>query len=488
MSNVKNSIKSNIAYNSFYEVLIIIIPLIVSPYISRVLRTEGIGLYSFTFAVANYFKRAAMLGISKYGNRSIALVKEEEGLRRKRFWEIYTIQFISSFTCLLLYGCYLLLFNTRGASSYYQALFVLSSMFDVGWYYFGNEKFKPVIILNAISKLLYLSLTFFFVRKIDDVNKYITIMALSYLIPNVILFANVIIHVKLKITFSLELKESLKGVLLLFIPVIAVTIYKSMDKLMLGIICETAYENGIYENAEKILHVPIAVISAVSTVLMPRMTKLYRDKDNEKADSLMISTVRYAAFIGIASAFGLAGVSEIFSNVYWGAGFEECAVLLTMFAISIPFMSFAEIIRTQYIIPQKHDIIYIVAVCSGAVINFSINLLLIPFLGAEGAVIGTIVAETVVCVYQAYKVTKFLPIRQYVREFIIYLMPGVIMYIFLRLFCTNVHHTIFNLVISVVFGACVYIFFSMVMLRFTHKEQYEHLKGLLIKILKLSRT
>ncbi|WP_444195881.1 oligosaccharide flippase family protein, partial [Catenibacterium sp.] len=65
---MKNSVKKNLLYQSFYEIIIIILPLLTSPYISRVLGAENLGIFSYTYSVAYYFQLLGMLGIKFYGN------------------------------------------------------------------------------------------------------------------------------------------------------------------------------------------------------------------------------------------------------------------------------------------------------------------------------------------------------------------------------------------------------------------------------------
>lgn len=50
-------------YNVVYQILLIILPLITTPYISRILGSEGLGTYTYTYTIANYFMLAAMLGV-----------------------------------------------------------------------------------------------------------------------------------------------------------------------------------------------------------------------------------------------------------------------------------------------------------------------------------------------------------------------------------------------------------------------------------------
>mgnify|MGYP003231252685 CR=1 FL=1 len=50
----KKSIAVNYILNTTYQILILIVPLITTPYISRVLGAEGIGVYSYTYSVVSY--------------------------------------------------------------------------------------------------------------------------------------------------------------------------------------------------------------------------------------------------------------------------------------------------------------------------------------------------------------------------------------------------------------------------------------------------
>ena len=452
----KARIGENIIYSSISEILVIIVPLIVSPHVSRALGVEGIGIYSFSLAIANYFSRAALLGGAKYGNRSIALDSNKPDERRATFWAIYSVQFCSTIICVSIYSLYILFFARSNLPAILQYLYIFTSLFSVSWYFHGREEFKITVLVSSLCRLAYLTASLTLIDGTEDVNLYIIFAALSHLVPAMILFFIAICREKFVKPSAEKIKTALKGMLILFIPVIAVTIYKSMDKLMIGIICETSFENGIYENAEKILHVPIALISAVSAVLMPRMTALFRDSRENKANTLIFRTVKYSAFMSIACAFGLAAISTMFSVVYWGQDFYRCGELLTTFAISIPFMSFAEILRTQFIIPKKHDRIYIVAVCGAAVANLIINSLLIPRMGAEGAVIGTIVSEAAVCIYQAFMIRRDLPILKYTLQYFKCFIPGIPMFIVLRYLMNTMEYSVKNLLLLTAIGGMIY--------------------------------
>ena len=80
---------------------------------------------------------------------------------------------------------------------------------------------------------------------------------------------------------KIELKDILvhfKGVCFLFIPVLAFGIYKVMDKTMLGALGSIT-QLGYYENAEKVMNIPAAIIAALGTVMLPRIANLYAENN-----------------------------------------------------------------------------------------------------------------------------------------------------------------------------------------------------------------
>ena len=259
---MKSEIKKNFIYNVAYQILVLIIPFITLPYISRVLGTLGVGIYSYTYSIVYYFMIFCMLGVAKYGNRSIAKARDNKEQLSKTFKEIYIMQLITSSIMLVIYIIYLIIFkNEYLRVAILQALYVLSCAFDINWFFFGIEKFKITVTRNTIIKILSLVLVFIFVKEQDDVWIYTLILAGTTLLSQIIIwpFLKKYINLKIKVRFK-DIKKHFKNNLKMFLPVIAVAIYTMMDKTMLGIFSGVD-EVGIYENAYKIYSVPISYSS-----------------------------------------------------------------------------------------------------------------------------------------------------------------------------------------------------------------------------------
>lgn len=215
----------------------------------------------------------------------------------------------------------------------------------------------------------------------------------------------------------------LRSELLLFIPVIAVSLYKMMDKVMLGQM-STITQVGYYESTEKIINIPLGVITALGTVMLPRMSNLVAKGHAKESRQYIYNSMLFAVFLASAMCFGIAGTASDLVPVFLGKEYLPCILLLQAMAPTVLFIAWANVIRTQYLIPNKMDRSYIISVVLGAIVNLVINGLLIPRLDAMGAVIGTICAEGSVCLCQTLMVQQELEIKRYLRDALPMLLIG----------------------------------------------------------------
>lgn len=428
----KSSIKKNFAYQMIYEILILILPFVTSPYIARVIGAGGLGIYSYSYSVAYYFVLFSMLGLKNYGNRAIARSRDNQDELNIVFSNMLALHVSVSLICTLIYVVYALMLKDDQVYALIQTAYVLSGLFDISWFFFGIEKFKLTVTRNVIIKILNVSCVFIFVKDASDLWKYCVIMAAGQLISQISLWMPLRKYVKLvKPSWSL-MKTHIKPMLILFIPAIAVSLYKYMDKIMLGSLADKE-QLGFYENAEKVANIPMTIISSFGTVMLPKMSNLATKSDNQTASYYMSVSMKYVMCLAFALAFGLAGVGTVFAPVFWGEEFVPSGGLIMGLSITLPFISFANVIRTQYLIPHQKDKEYLSSVVSGAVINLCLNWMLIPRLGAMGATFGTISAEVVVCLIQCFVVRKELPLLSYLKSSIAFLvfsagMFGVVYY------------------------------------------------------------
>lgn len=468
-STKKTNVVTNIFYQISYELFAMLLPLFTAPFISRILGADMLGVYSYSRTLATYFGLFGMLGVKNYGNREISRHRDDKDLNLW-FWSIYAVQFFASLAMLVLYIGYTIFFVVDNqVIAAVQSILIVDSMLDISWFLFGMEQFKKTTTCSTIVKLLTTTAVFLLVREPGDLLEYCLIMGGGVFINQFMLwyYARQAIG---KPVFNL--KRSLahgKPMLILFIPVIAVSLYTMMDKLMLGAM-STKAQLGFYEAAEKIILCASSVITAFGTVMMPRMTKLFSDGNVRESQRYMKLSVEAVMAGSFAISLGILSVSRLFAPIFWGKDFASCAYILSALALSIPFSGFANVIRMQYLIPNGMDRAYIVSVILGAVSNLIANSLLISIYGALGAALGTVIAEGIVCIAQCFAVRKRISLQKYLNCIVPFGVAGLIMAAAVRVIDHVAIVTIPWLLIEIFVGSIVYCSLSLLYLYYTRNE------------------
>lgn len=455
MKNTK--LKQNFVFNFIYQILVFLIPLITTPYVSRVLTAEGIGKYSYSYSIAYYFVMFTMLGISNYGTRNIAKLRNDKEKLSEFACNGICLKFFIGIALLLVYLAFCI--YKRDLITLIFAIYIVSALFDITWIFFGLEEFKITVIRSIIIKIIATLSIFIFIDSKEDIYIYTLIMTSE------ILFSQLYLWKYIK-RFIIFLKPSFKGMkeqiipnLILFIPVISVSLYKMMDKTMLGMISGNV-EVGYLESSVKIMAIPVGFIVALGTVMLPRISNLHAENNMDEINDYFSKGIQFSAIVSSLLSFGIVGVAKEFVPLYFGSGFDKCISLFYILLPTCIFQSIANVVRTQYLIPFNKDEIYIKSVSLGAVSNLIINLLLIPKFDSIGAAIGTFIAEFLVCWYQCFKIKKDIDIFLFIKKALPSLLIAIIMasiLIFINIDCG----LLMNLFIKIVLGGVFYISLSL---------------------------
>ena len=422
--------KRNIGYSIIYKVVSMIVPLVTSPYLSRTLGPDKTGEYNYISSIAFYFFYFAMLGVNDYGNREVARARESKEKLSDTFWQIYYMQFFLTIVSTLIYFMvvqiylrdYLLVGMLTG-------LYVLSAAIDINWFLYGCEKFKYCSIVFLLQKICVLFGIIIFVKEQSDLWKYALIVN-----GNLIAFTLLFWPIAIRETYfrKPDFKAIIRHIrpnLVLFLPIIASSIYNQMDKIMMGGHGSKA-EIGFYSFAENIINVFISVAVAVNAVMLPKSSLLVEKGDDKTRNRLLYKTSYFMNAINIGIVFGTLSISYYLIPWYLGPKYVESARLLNILVPTVFLIGVSGIVRSQFLIPNRDDSIYITSILGGAIINFLLNLYMIPHYGATGASITTIVAYGVVLVIQGYYTRKQINYMKIVIESVPFLLFGVIMFLF----------------------------------------------------------
>lgn len=448
---------SNLAYQSVFQILLMIIPLVTIPYVSRILGSANIGIYSFTFTIAYYFSVFSMLGIEQYGNRTIAQKSKSESERNTVLSELIVCHCIIAALTTIVYYLFVFFSITADYKTIYyiQGIYILSSVFDVNWYFWGMENYRITVTRNLIIKALTVISIFCFVKTKEDLPVYTWILSLSALVSQVYLWFYLPKLTINKAVFVSSFRH-IRPLLVFFTAIVAAHLYRLIDKTMLG-----AYEYfddlGCYEYADKLIRLPLAFITAFGTIMLSRISILSASKKFRLIRLYLYYSSIFVVFASCMMAFGLASISRQFIPLFLGADFLQSIAILNILSLSIPLVAWNNFVRTQVLIPNHRDAVYSMAVIVGAVVNFILNFLLIPRCRATGAAVATFISYLFVLAIQTYPLITFkiISIKKLIVHFPFSIACGLTIYCLNRVIGIYLGEQTIAVVIQISLGAII---------------------------------
>lgn len=472
----KHSATKNYIFNMIYQVFLLIVPLVLTPYISRVLGSEGIGQYSFSYSIISYFVLFGAFGFTYYAQREIARFQNDKYNQSKVFWEMLLCR---NFTVIIAIGLNLLFALTNLYGDYkilmlIMSINVFSVFFDISFFFQGNEEFGTIVFLTMIIKLIGIVSIFLFVKSSDDVWLYALINSA------IILFSSLILWVKLpKYLVKVKIKEfnisrHILPSIRLFIPTIAVSVYTILDRTLIGLLVEgettkvledgtekiiklSDIQNGYYEQSEKMVKLLLTVLTSLGAVMIPKNSFYFKIHDYEMVKNNINKAINFVLFFGFPIMFGIMAIANNFSPWFFGDGYDEVPLIIMVFSPLIMAIGLNNVLGIQYLLPAGKDNIYTISVIIGSIVNLILNLILIKAYGALGAAIASVIAETCILIFQIIYLRKEFNFKKYILPFIKYLIIGGIMFTVVYLLSLKVFApSILNTIILVAIGAGIY--------------------------------
>ena len=495
----KKSIGKNYIYNLIYQLFLLIVPIIVTPYVARVLGDEGSGKYSFSFSLLTYFTLFANLGFSTYAQREIAKYQGDKEKQSKLFWEILVSRFIPTLITLLIY--FILIGLGVFGENYTTLMLILAInivavFFDIAFFFQANEEFGKMVINNIIIKAFSFIAIFIFVKTQEDLWKYALIQSITVLFGFLVLWVHLPKSLqKVSIKDIHPLKHLLPAIIL-FLPTIATSVYTSLDKTLIGLlvpgeIVETLpdgtqviikladIENGNYEYAEKLVKMALTVITSLGSVMIPRNTKYFAEGKLELVKENIYKSSKFVFIIGIPLVLGCIVIADNLIPWYLGSEYTKASSLMKLLSPLILFIGFSNVFGLQYLIPSGQDKKYMIAIVAGALLNLSLNLILIKYYQGYGAAIATIVAELFVSVLMCLFARKNIKFLKILFSSWKYFIAGTVMFVGCYFLARKLDPSILNTFLIAGLGVLLYI-----LLLFVFQDLYflQNIKMLLKKI------
>lgn len=408
---MRDNIKKNYIYNLCYQILIVIIPIVMTPYISRILGATNLGVYDYCLSISTLIVTFSLIGIGNYGNRQVAYTRNNKENLSKTFFEILAAQFFLGVITLLIFAivCY---FNKIYLKHLVVFLaWIMASILDCTWLYLGVEDMKYTVAKNTIAKLLFVIGTFIFIRDKSDLSIYIFLFGISVLIANLLAYTQVKKYVN-KCSISLKnICIHIRNSFILFIPTVTTQIFLSIDKLILGRLGDNISNVSIYSNADKIIQIPLSLITVMNVVMMPRIANEFSKNNKDKIKNYLINSAEIAIFMAFPICMGLFIISDNFIPWFLGDEFLKSIIALKLLTPIVIGNTLIGISANQYFIATNQNKILISSSISSTIINLTLDIALVPQYGVKGICIATVLSMMVTVIIQYYYMSKQLEIK-----------------------------------------------------------------------------
>ena len=419
----------NYFYNMLYQVLTLIIPIITAPYLARTLQATANGINNYTSSIVYWFTLIGMLGITLYGNKEIAKVRDNKEKLSKKFWEIFTLQFLSNLISLITFYVIFGIANVDYKTILLiQGLSIFSVMFDVSWFYYGMENIKRVTLRNIVVKILSVISIFIFIKNPEDLALYVFLSVGFSILGQLILWLDLRHYILFKKVHFKDTISHLKPSILLFVPQIAISIYSTLDKTMLGMIVSDVAEVGFYSKAQQFVNMFLFVITSIGTVMMPRIVNLNANNQKKEGLRYVNNAFDLVMLLAFPMAFGLAAIAPYFINWFLTPEFAKTSDLMMILCPMIIASSLTNVLGIQLLIPMEKTKQYTQSVAISAIVNFVLNLFLIKYFNSYGAAVSTIIAEYLVLIIQMIYTREYINFKSKILPASKYMLFSVIMF------------------------------------------------------------
>ena len=397
----------NYAYNLSYQLLVIILPIITTPYVTRIFSSDDLGTYGYFSSIVTYFILLATLGVANYGTKVISGHRKDID---KNFWGIYSLQLGATIFSIFLYCVlYIFLQFMHNPVALILGLSLLSKGLDISWLFQGLEDFRKITARNITVKLVGVIAIFLFIKSANDLHLYVFLLTIFELLGQLSMWLPAREFIG-KPHFDWEYaKQHLRPIILLFLPQIAISLYVTLDRTMLGALASTK-DVGIYDQALKLVNILLTLVTSLGSVMLPRVSNLLSLGDHKAINKMHEMSFLIYNLVIFPIMAGMLIVNDDFVNFFLGQDFQEARYAIAIMIFRMFFIGWTNIMGIQILIPHNKNKEFMLSTTIPAIVSVGLNLLLLPKLGYIGAAIVSVLTEVLVWLIQLFYT------RSYLRE------------------------------------------------------------------------
>ena len=433
------SLKHNAIMNTILSVSTIVFPLITYPYVARVLGVEMNGRLSFAQSTINYFALFATLGITTYGIKACAQVRDNKEKLSQRVQELVIINIVTTAVVFVALVASILLVPQFRHEWLLLAIYSLNMVLNVAglnWMYSALEEYDYITIRSIAFKFISLILMFIFVHNPSDGYIYALITVLANVGSNVLNIIRARKYISFKLVGNFNFKQHLKPTIVLFSTYLAVNVYTTLDHVMLGFI-KNEYQVGIYHTSVRIQTIMATLVTSIGAVLMPRLSYYVEKKEKDSFFSILKKSYKVHIMLAIPIAVFFIIYAMQTVMIIAGSKYEASILPMQIIMVTIVTTALSNIIGMQIFIPLGKENAFLKAVVCGAIVDIVLNIFLMPKWAAVGAAIATLVAQIVQFVVQTIQgweyVKKIFVVKDAIAITLASVISGIISFVIVRI-------------------------------------------------------
>ena len=382
-----HSVKYNFIMNAILTVAGIIFPLITFPYISRVLLVEGSGKVAFATSVVTYFTMFASLGIPTYGVRACAIVRDNKEKLSKTVQELLIISGGTTLLTYIVFGISLFVipeFAQERTLLLIVGLGIGLNTIGVQWLYNALEQYSYITTCSILFKVIGMILMFLLVKESSDYQIYGGVYVIASFGSYVLNFICLRKFVTFQKTGTYQFKQHLKHIMVFFAMSAGASIYLNLDVVMLRFL-QSNEAVGYYNAGIKVKTVLVTCVTSLGTVLLPRLS-YYIETADKKAFQLMVGKAFRFVFVAASAVtvyFSIFARESIL--LLSGEAFLPAVGPMMILMPTVLLIGLSNVTGIQILTPNGREREVMYSIWGGAILDFVLNLIVIPKFSANGA-------------------------------------------------------------------------------------------------------
>lgn len=390
-----NSVYANMVLNVVKTLMSIAFPLITYPYATRVLNVVNFGKVNYAQSIVSYISLIAGLGIASYAIREGGVYRSDSKHMNRFVSEVFSFNVLTTVIAYIFLGCFLLFANKFKDYSLLILILSLSTLFTtigVDWINVIYEDYLYITVRSFIIQILSIVLLFVFVKSEHDYYVYAWIQVIG---NGLISFSNLFYtrrYCKIKLRLRCNIQRHIKPVLILFSNSLAVTIYSSVDNLLLGYL-RGDYFVGLYSVSVKIYSILKQVVAATYMVTVTRLTEYISQRKEQQYSELLNSIINNIILLCVPVTIGLICISDSVVFILAGENYLPTVTALRVLSLAIIFSVLGGALAYCVNLPHHNEKKNLICTSFSAIENLVLNLWFIPNYGVNGAAITTLISE-----------------------------------------------------------------------------------------------